>query len=138
MHRLTFLLALLLAIALSGCGGDDEETTPTAVQTTTVTQPPPTTEPDATTSPDTATPPDTTGGAEKEGCADAAGNEIEVVTGDVDCADAQAAAAQYDAQGERVQQVGSFTCEGGNAATRPVIFTCTGPDGEFVVREAGG
>jgi hypothetical protein len=125
-------VAVAVAIALAGCGGDDEDTTVTVEGTTTVTETAPTT--DTTAVPEL--PP--TGEAPAEGCRDGSGNEIEIVTGDVDCAAAQQAAAGYDLQGERVQEVGEWVCEGGNAQTRPVIFTCTGPGGEFVVREAGG
>jgi hypothetical protein len=135
MRRLTPIGMLLLAGVLGGCGDDDGSTT-TVNQTTTVTQqsPMPTTESETTTGPEPTT--ETQPG--RQGCTDAAGNAIQIIAGDLGCTQAQATAAQYDAQGARVQEVGSFTCEGGNATTRPVIFTCTGSDGEFVVREAGG
>jgi hypothetical protein len=70
-------------------------------------------------------------------CTDASGNVIDIVGGDVDCAAAKATAAQFDQQGARVQEIGEWICEGGNAQTRPVIFTCSGPGGEFTVSEAG-
>ena len=133
MPRRIARLALGLVL-VAGCGDDEDPTT--VIQTTTVTE----------TSPGTATTPDTTGTTtdpelttpeQRDGCTDDAGNEIDVLTGDVACSAAQDTAAQYDQQGARVQEIGEWVCEGGNAQTRPVIFTCTGPGGEFVVREPG-
>lgn len=39
------------------------------------------------------------------------------------------------AQGERVQSIGAWTCEGGNAQTR-LAFTCSDGEREFVTRLA--
>ena len=139
MPRLTAAFALALSILAVGCGGDDDEPT-TVIQTTTVTETSPgtaTTPETSTTEPETTTT-DSTTPEDSGGCTDAAGNEIAILTGDVDCSAAKDTAAQYDQQGERVQEIGEFVCEGGNAQTRPVIFTCTGPGGEFTVSEAGG
>jgi hypothetical protein len=119
------LLALSAVAALAGCGGDEEgqEQTVTATQTTTFTE---------------SAPQVPTAEAAPAACSDEAGNEIEIVGGDVDCAEARATASGYDTQGARVQEVGDWTCEGGNATTRPVIFTCSQAGREFVVREPGG
>ena len=139
MARLSTLLALGIAVVAAGCGGGDDGPR-TVVETTTVTESAPETDtgPESTTDPEEPLEPETTTPEERGGCTDATGNEIEIVTGEVDCAAAKDTAAQYDLQGARVQEVGQFVCEGGNAQTRPVIFTCTGPGGEFVVSEAGG
>jgi len=136
MPRLTALIAVALALVAAGCGGDDDGDSDTVVQTTTVTESTPTTE---TTAPETTTEtdPELTTPEDGGGCTDASGNTIEIVGGDVDCAAAKDTAAQYDAQGDRVQELGEWICEGGNAQTRPVIFTCSGPGGEFTVSEAG-
>jgi hypothetical protein len=135
--RSTRLLALALIVAVAGCGGDGDEdqTTVSVTQTTTVTETAAAPERETTTS--TQEDPQETPDETPAGCADAAGNEIDVVGGDVPCEEARATAAGYDTQGARVQQVGPWTCEGGNAATRPVIFTCSQSGREFVVRESG-
>jgi len=49
-----------------------------------------------------------------------------------------AVAGRYDLRGERVQKVGEWVCEGGNAMTRPVVFTCSSGDKEFVAKETKG
>jgi hypothetical protein len=123
----SLLLAALLPLA--ACGDDGEDTTAaTVTQTAPATET--TTGPDETA--DTTAPegPDDPAG----GCAGSDGNQIEILSGDVDCAAAQQTAAGYDTQGSRVQEIGEWICEGGSAQTRPVIFTCTGPGGEFVVK----
>ena len=131
MRRLGLLIAL--AALIVGCGGDDENPTTTVNQTTTVTEtsPPATTPPPAETTPTETTPGDGTG------CTAADGNEIQLVSG-VTCAQAKTTAAQYDAQGARVQEIGDWVCEGGNAQTRPVLFTCSTGSAEFVVRATSG
>jgi hypothetical protein len=136
--RSTAVAVLAVAAALAGCGSDDEGQTVSVTETATVTQtataPPP---PEATV-PDVQDPaPPTTPDDPEAGCRTADGNEVDVVGGDVDCAEAQAIAAAYDPQGNRVQEVQGWTCEGGNAMTRPVIFTCIQGDREFIVREGG-
>jgi len=137
MSRPIALLALVLSALAIGCGGDDESDPETVLQTTTVTESTPTT--DTTTAPETTTEtdPELTTPEESGGCTDASGNAIEIIGGDVDCAAAKDTAAQYDTQGDRVQEIGEWICEGGNAQTRPVIFTCSGPGGEFTVSEGG-
>jgi hypothetical protein len=113
----------LVVVALAGCGGDDESTTEAA--TVTVTQ---TVAPTATTG---TRPPD-------DGiCKDGSGDNIKLISGGVTCDDAAKVAGGYDQQGERVQTIGDWTCEGGNASTRPIIFTCSGPAGEFTVSDSG-
>lgn len=140
MRRPTILIAIALTVVAAGCGGDDEEPQ-TVIQTTTVTESAPETtapEPTETTGPETTTDPELTTPEDSGGCTDAGGNEIEIIGGGVDCAAAKDTAAQYDRQGARVQEIGEFVCEGGNAQTRPVLFTCSGPGGEFVVSATGG
>lgn len=134
------LLTATLAALVAGCGGDDENDSPTtqtaATVTETVTVPPPATleeQPPATeeepAEPTETAPPD-------DGvCQDGSGNNIDVIGGDVTCDQAIDVADGYDSQGDRVQEVGEFICEGGNAQTRPIIFTCSGPGGEFTVSE---
>ena len=132
------LILVLAAVAAAGCGGDDEET-PTVTQTATVTETASVPELEGTTAPEEEereTDPDTPGQGQGD-CGAVGGNTIEVVAGEVDCAEARATASGYDTQGARVQQVGSWTCEGGTAATRPVVFTCSQDGREFVAREPG-
>ena len=132
------LTTAVLAAFVAGCGGDDEGDSSTSTQATvtqTVTVPPATTEqqPEPTTTaeePEPTTPPD-------DGvCQDGSGNNIDLIGGDVTCDQAIEVADGYDQQGDRVQEVGEFVCEGGNAQTRPIIFTCSGPGGEFTVSES--
>ncbi len=139
MPRLIALFALLLSVVALGCGSDDNDDPETVIQTTTVTESTPeTTAPETTTGPETTTTePELTTPEDGGVCTDATGNVIEIVGGDVDCAAAKDTASQYDRQGDRVQEIGEWVCEGGNAQTRPVIFTCSGPGGEFTVEEAG-
>jgi hypothetical protein len=117
--------AALIAVALAGCGGGDDGGA-AADSTVTVTQ---------TVAPTTQTealPPD-------DGiCKDGSGNNIKLISGGVTCDDAAKVAGAYDQQGERVQTIGDWTCEGGNASTRPIIFTCSGPGGEFTVSDSSG
>ena len=141
MPRLLALFALALALIAAGCGSDDESDPEPVVQTTTVTETtePTTTEPETTTAPETETEPElTTPEDNGGGCTDPSGNTIKIISGDVTCDAAKATASQYDPQGPRVQELSEWICEGGNAQTRPVIFTCSGPGGEFTVSEAGG
>lgn len=137
----TLLAAALLAAFASGCGGDDENdsSTPTtqATVTETVTAPPATTEEQPTTTEEQQDEPEPTTAPDDGVCQDGAGNNIELISGDVTCDQAKDVAGGYDQQGDRVQEVGEFVCEGGNAQTRPIIFTCTGPGGEFTVSESG-
>ena len=133
VRKLRTLLAIALVAAAAGCGGDDEDPPDTVNQTTTVTESAP-----KPASPPKPTEPGAPAPAPTRGCTAAGGNEIEVVRGDVACPIAQATAAGYDTQGEGVQEIGEWTCEGGDAATRPVLFTCVSSTGEFVVRESGG
>jgi len=72
---------------------------------------------------------------EKVECLPGDGIRIDIFLGALTCDDAYALAAQYDLEGEKYQDVGSFTCYTGNALTRPLIFQCAGPDGEFAVSE---
>ncbi len=53
------------------------------------------------------------------------------------CEEARETAAGYSLDGAKVQEVGPYTCEGGEADTRPVVFTCVAGDNEIVVSEGG-
>ena len=59
--------------------------------------------------------------------------QIDIVDGPITCEDAYATAAQYQAVGEKYQQIGAFTCYTGNAMTLPVILNCTSDTSEFAV-----
>ncbi|HEV7206444.1 MAG TPA: hypothetical protein VGN18_17695 [Jatrophihabitans sp.] len=58
---------------------------------------------------------------------------IRIVSGQITCTDAYDVAAQYRTQGESVQHLGGYTCQSGNAMTRPTVFTCTASAAEFAV-----
>lgn len=64
--------------------------------------------------------------------------QLEVVSGDVPCDEVREVAGGYDLQGAKVQEIGDWACESGEADTRPIIFTCTRGDMEFVAKEADG
>lgn len=139
MHIPKALLAAVVLAAFAGCGGDDENDSSTsstaqATVTETVTAPPAATEQEPTTTEEEPTTP--TAPPDDGVCQDGAGNNIELIGGDVTCDQAKDVADGYDQQGDRVQEVGEFVCEGGNAQTRPIIFTCTGPGGEFTVSDS--
>jgi hypothetical protein len=137
----SLLAVLVLPAVVAGCGGDDEGDDSTTQAQTTVTQTvtvPPSTEEETTPTEEETIPLEPADpGDDGGGCTDDAGNQIQILTGDVTCDAAKEVAGNYDQQGDRVQEVGEFVCEGGNAQTRPIIFTCTGPGGEFTVSEAG-
>jgi hypothetical protein len=63
------------------------------------------------------------------------GRQIQVTIGDISCSDGYAIAAKFDLQDGKVQQIDSFTCELGNAMTRPVLFSCVSAQAEFAVSE---
>ncbi len=117
------LVCLLLATAaLTACGGDDEPAQGTRTVTETTTE----TVPGATTG-------DTTTGTETNTETDAGSDcpGVTVVRGDPSCAQMQFAVSGYDTNGPKVQELGAYTCEGGEADTRPVTLTCTAGDNEF-------
>lgn len=58
---------------------------------------------------------------------------IRIVRGQITCTDAYDVAARYRTQGPSVQRIGGYTCQSGNAMTRPTVFTCTASDAEFAV-----
>lgn len=60
-------------------------------------------------------------------------SQIDIVDGPVTCGDAYATAGQYQAEGEKYQQIGPFTCYTGNAMTLPVVLSCTSDAAEFAV-----
>ena len=118
------LLCLLLATAaLAACGGDDEgaQTTRTVTETTTETAPAGGTT--GTTNTGTETNTETDAGSDCPG--------VTVVGGDPSCAQMQYAVSNYDTNGPKVQELGAYTCEGGEADTRPITLTCTAGDNEF-------
>ena len=57
------------------------------------------------------------------------------MNGEVPCATAKSTVAGYDPEGEKVQEVGAYTCEGGEAAVRPLVFTCVAGDNEITASE---
>jgi hypothetical protein len=60
-------------------------------------------------------------------------SQIDIVDGPITCGDAYATAGQYQAEGEKYQQIGPFTCYTGNAMTLPVVLSCTSDTAEFAV-----
>ncbi|NTY60908.1 hypothetical protein [Mycolicibacterium sphagni] len=60
-------------------------------------------------------------------------SQIDILDGPITCGDAYATAGQYQAEGEKYQQVGPFTCYTGNAMTLPVVLSCTSDSAEFAV-----
>ena len=133
--KLSSCTAALIVVAFAGCGGDDEHTTE-ANSTVTVTQ---TAAPTTQVAPPTPTVPTTETLPPDDGiCKDGSGNNIKLISGSVTCDDAAKISGAYDQQGERVQTIGGWTCEGGNASTRPIIFTCSGSAGEFTVSDSTG
>jgi hypothetical protein len=64
--------------------------------------------------------------------------KISIANGPLACADAYAIAAQVNTQGASRQRIAGYTCEFGNATTRPTIFTCSTGEMLFSVAEAVG
>lgn len=58
---------------------------------------------------------------------------IRIVSGQITCTIAADVAAQYRTQGPSVQRIDGYTCQSGNAMTRPTVFTCTATEAEFAV-----
>jgi hypothetical protein len=129
--HVAILPALALIAAITGCSSD-KTSTPTATQTTTTA---------ATTTTTAATPPSTVATPTAPPldtpvqCPPQDGRQIQVTIGDISCSDGYAIAAKFDLQDGKVQQIDSFTCELGNAMTRPVIFSCVSAQAEFEVSE---
>jgi hypothetical protein len=67
------------------------------------------------------------------GCQPQNQSQINIVDGPISCGDAYATASQYLAEGDKYQQIGTFTCYSGNAMTLPVVLSCTSDAGEFSV-----
>jgi hypothetical protein len=63
-------------------------------------------------------------------------SQINIVNGPISCGDAYATAGQYQAEGDKYQQIGPFTCYSGNAMTLPVVLSCTSDAAEFSVNNA--
>ena len=141
----TPLVLLLCCGALAACGDDDAgsrgstATAPAPAEvpdrTTATVAPPAQTAPDST----TVTPSTTTEAPAGDGdCGEASGLVVRVVLGDVDCDAAREAVSAYDPAGEKIQDVAGFTCEGGEAATRPLVVTCVSSSGEVTGSTPGG
>lgn len=134
--RAVTALLCALTLGLTACG-DDEDPTPVAVPdgqaTTNAPRPNLETDADGAFDPSPPAPQPT-----EDGCGRVDGGVVEIVAGDVPCETALAAISAYDLQGPKVQEVEGFTCESGEAATRPVVLVCTGPDGEVALTERGG
>ena len=59
---------------------------------------------------------------------------IKILSGDVSCADAHSIAAQYDLQGDKYQQIDTWTCYSEITATSPLMLTCASDqNAEFAV-----
>lgn len=71
----------------------------------------------------------------KGDCGEVAGLQLEVTRGDVPCEEVRGVAEGYDLEGAKVQEINGWTCEGGEAATRPIVFTCIRDEAEFVAKE---
>lgn len=130
------LLVCLVAVAfLVSCGGDEETTSsepPPAAQTTE--RLPPTTSTEPTTKPPPET--ETARGESSSGdCGTQGAYSVKVVSGQVPCEQAKSTVAGYDPDGEKVQEVGAYTCEGGEAAVRPLVVTCVAGDNEITASQ---
>ncbi len=99
----------LAAAALASCGGEGETVTTTETVTT----------------------------AESPSgdCGTQGAYTVKVVNGQVPCETAKSTVAGYDPEGAKVQEVGAYTCEGGEAAVRPLVFTCVAGDNEITASE---
>ena len=62
--------------------------------------------------------------------------QINIAVGDITCEDAYEIADEYDLDGEKYQDIGSFQCYTGTAQTRPLIFQCVSDSAEFALSEA--
>jgi hypothetical protein len=133
------VIALLLAGLAAGCGDDEEPTVvETGPQTGTVTEP-------AAATRSTRTAPSSATGAEPPSTIDSSSDcrqlgrlRLRVISGDAPCGEVREVAGGYDLSGEKVQDVSGWTCSGGTADTRPIVFTCTLGDREFAAEEGGG
>ncbi|BBY66148.1 hypothetical protein MHEL_43910 [Mycolicibacterium helvum] len=63
-------------------------------------------------------------------------SQVDIVNGPISCADAYATAGQYQAEGEKYQQIGPFTCYTGNAMTLPIVLSCASGASDFAVNNA--
>jgi len=129
------LACFLAAAALTSCGGDEETTSsesPPGVQSTE--KLPPTTSTEPTTQPPAETK-TTTSESSSGDCGSQGSYAVRVVSGKVPCERAKSTVAGYDPDGEKVQEVGAYTCEGGEAAVRPLVFTCVAGDNEITASE---
>ena len=118
MRRRSALLAGLCTVALAACGDDDEPqpvAVPDGTEKTLTQDPALETDGDGRFDPPVPNP-------TADGCGRVDGRVVELLTRDLTCERALAAASAYDFQGAKVQEVEDFTCEGGEAATRPVVL----------------
>jgi hypothetical protein len=74
-----------------------------------------------------------TNGSPVQRCQPQDGRRIEISAGAITCEQAYAAAARYDLQGQKYQNIDAFTCYTGTAQTAPIFLVCTSPDAEFSV-----
>jgi hypothetical protein len=130
MHiRSVVIPAVVLTLAAAGCAGKDPEA-PTASA------------PSAASATSSAAAAPSTGPAvgEANSCAPQGGNQIKITGAAISCDDAYAIAARYDLQGEKYQKIDAavtWTCSGGTAESRPLIFQCVSGEGtEFGVYPA--
>ena len=129
------LVCFLVAAALAACGGDEETTSSEpspAVQSTE--KLPPTTSTEPTTKPPAETK-TTTSESSSGDCGSQGAYSVKVVKGEVPCERAKSTIAGYDPEDAKVQEVGAYTCEGGEAAVRPLVFTCVAGDNEITASE---
>jgi len=129
------LACFLVAAAFAACGGDEETTStepsPAAQSTERL---PPTTSTEPTTKPPAETK-TTTGESSSADCGSQSAYSVKVVKGEVPCERAKSTIAGYDPEGAKVQEVGAYTCEGGEAVVRPLVFTCVAGDNEITASE---
>jgi len=63
-------------------------------------------------------------------------SQVDIVNGPITCGEAYATAGQYQAEGDKYQQIGPFTCYTGNAMTLPVVLSCASDASDFAVNNA--
>lgn len=133
------VIALLLVALAAGCGDDKKpavsETRPNAETVTAATATTPSTRTGPASVPG-ADPPATTDSS--AACGQLGRLRLEVINGDVSCGEVRQVAGEFDLAGKKVQEVRAWTCSGGTAQTRPIVFTCTLAEQEFVAQEGGG
>lgn len=142
MGRGSPILAALCSIALGACGDVDGrraggQSAPPPVQTTDAGRPAPPAITRSSSSPpaEQSEPGPVPAAAD---CGRAGALDVDVAHGDVTCEEAREAVAGYELDGPKVQEVGGFVCEAGEAAVRPLVLTCVSAAGEIVASASGG